>query len=515
MADKSGIKITELNSIGNAAASSDVLPIVDTSAASNVGETLKITTQELGTFILSNVAPTVGANLGNVSNVTIEGGSSGFVLSTDGNGVLSWVPPDSGATGPVGATGLEGPTGATGLTGATGETGPIGATGLAGLEGGTGATGPEGATGATGATGSTGIAGIVEGPTAPPDTDVLWLDTSVPGIDGVGATGATGPTGLTGSTGIGATGATGEIGATGLAGSPGGATGATGVIGPNGATGPRGATGLTGLTGATGPSGGPTGATGLTGSTGAIGSTGATGPLGPTGATGLTGSTGPEGPTGPTGSPGGATGATGDIGVTGATGPTGATGATGVGATGATGLTGATGIFNGNLTANLDGNDFSISNVNAMSVFDFGCSNLADLGSASNVRITGGNPIDVLVTLDGAGNLAWGTLVFETAPGNIGEIPFNNGPNPNSGGQNVFGATTSFTFDSANQEMSVNNANIGNLVVSGLSPVLWSTAPVSNTSTGIAGQAAYDAGGNFYICVTANTWAKFTGTTSW
>lgn len=45
--------------------------------------------------------------------------------------------------------------------------------------------------------------------------------------------------------------------------------------------------------------------------------------------------------------------------------------------------------------------------------------------------------------------------------------------------------------------------------------VVWTTAPVSNTSTGTAGQAAYDSGGNLYICVAANSWAKFAGTTSW
>jgi hypothetical protein len=45
--------------------------------------------------------------------------------------------------------------------------------------------------------------------------------------------------------------------------------------------------------------------------------------------------------------------------------------------------------------------------------------------------------------------------------------------------------------------------------------VSWVTAPVANTSPGTAGQAAYDVGGNLYICVTANTWSKFTGTTSW
>jgi hypothetical protein len=52
------------------------------------------------------------------------------------------------------------------------------------------------------------------------------------------------------------------------------------------------------------------------------------------------------------------------------------------------------------------------------------------------------------------------------------------------------------------------SAAFGNLVQ-------WTTAPVANTSTGTTGQAAYDAGGNLYICVSANNWAKFTGTTSW
>lgn len=45
--------------------------------------------------------------------------------------------------------------------------------------------------------------------------------------------------------------------------------------------------------------------------------------------------------------------------------------------------------------------------------------------------------------------------------------------------------------------------------------VTWTTAPLANTSAGTAGQAAYDSGGNLYVCVTTNTWAKFAGTTSW
>jgi cytoskeletal protein CcmA (bactofilin family) len=45
--------------------------------------------------------------------------------------------------------------------------------------------------------------------------------------------------------------------------------------------------------------------------------------------------------------------------------------------------------------------------------------------------------------------------------------------------------------------------------------VHWITAPVSNTSPGSPGQTSYDSGGNLYICVVANSWAKFSGTTSW
>ena len=45
--------------------------------------------------------------------------------------------------------------------------------------------------------------------------------------------------------------------------------------------------------------------------------------------------------------------------------------------------------------------------------------------------------------------------------------------------------------------------------------IIWTTAPVANTSAGTAGQAAYDSGGNLYVCVATNTWSKFSGTTSW
>jgi hypothetical protein len=65
------------------------------------------------------------------------------------------------------------------------------------------------------------------------------------------------------------------------------------------------------------------------------------------------------------------TGIVSGVGATGLTGATGAgaTGATGVaGVNGATGVTGATGSFSGNLTANIDGQGYSISNVAAVTV---------------------------------------------------------------------------------------------------------------------------------------------------
>jgi hypothetical protein len=46
-------------------------------------------------------------------------------------------------------------------------------------------------------------------------------------------------------------------------------------------------------------------------------------------------------------------------------------------------------------------------------------------------------------------------------------------------------------------------------------PISWTAAPVSNTSSGVQGQVAYDSGGNLFICVATNIWSKITGTISW
>lgn len=263
-----GVRITELNLIGsNQISQFDVLPIVDLEA----DETNKINVFQIGSFIMSNVAPNTGANLGNIANLRINGGDPGYVLSTiDGLGNLAWIPPDTGATGPVGATGIIGPTGSTGPIGATGiglgveqsDIPPVSPNSetlwydtvsgrlyvyytdldgsqwvdasppLSGATGLTGATGAQGSTGFVGPTGATGTGTVIQSATAPapPDANTLWYNT----VDGrlfvyytdndgsqwvdaapplTGATGAQGATGVQGATG--SEGATGLQGATG------------------------------------------------------------------------------------------------------------------------------------------------------------------------------------------------------------------------------------------------------------------------------------------------------------
>ena len=234
-----------------------------------------ISANTINISVNANFSSASNVTLGNVGNLHISGGSSGYVLSTDGANTLSWIAPSSGATGATGigatgATGTAGTNGSTGATGVIGNDGATGATGVIGNDGATGASGVNGATGATGVTGNDGATGA----------------TGTAGVDGAtGATGTAGSNGATGATGV--TGNDGATGATGVTGND-GATGATGTAGSNGATGATGATGTAGANGATGATGvtGNDGATGATGTSGTNGSTGATGTIGSTGATG-------------------------------------------------------------------------------------------------------------------------------------------------------------------------------------------------------------------------------------
>lgn len=82
----SGVKFTQLFNIGNGLAGNSVMAIVNIPG----DETMKVRVDQLGNYILANIAPNTNSNLGPIGNVTILGGSNGNVLATYGNGHLYW-----------------------------------------------------------------------------------------------------------------------------------------------------------------------------------------------------------------------------------------------------------------------------------------------------------------------------------------------------------------------------------------------------------------------------------------
>jgi len=96
MLRQDGVTITQLTNIAGNIAANSVLPIVDL----RTDDTQKTSVALLGNFILNNIAPNVTVNLGDVSNITINGGSDGFVLHTFGNGHLYWAVGDAFPGGP-------------------------------------------------------------------------------------------------------------------------------------------------------------------------------------------------------------------------------------------------------------------------------------------------------------------------------------------------------------------------------------------------------------------------------
>lgn len=105
--------------------------------------------------------------------------------------------------------------------------------------------------------------------------------------------------------------------------------------------------------------------------------------------------------------------------------------------------------------------------------------------------------------------------------GTFGQVQFNNNGSFSGmpgvswdGGNLALGAVSNvrITGGTAGQFLQTNGN--GHLTWNNV-PVTWSTVPTSNTDTGTAGQIAYDAGGNLYICVATNSWSKIAGTTSW
>lgn len=131
---------------------------------------------------------TVGGetNLGDIGNLSITGGSNGYVMTTDGAGTLSWTLGGGGANGASGISGFSGYSGQDGAAGASGTSGYSGVNGTEGISGASGYSGQNGASGVSGFSGLDGIAG----------------ESGVSGFSGLdGAEGASGISGFSGAPG--------------------------------------------------------------------------------------------------------------------------------------------------------------------------------------------------------------------------------------------------------------------------------------------------------------------------
>ena len=221
---------------------------------------------------------------------------------------------------------------------------------------------------------------------------------------------------------------------------------------------------------------GPVGATGPAGSAGATGPTGATGANGTNGATGATGTAGSNGATGATG----ANGTNGATGATGANGTNGATGATGT--AGSNGSTGATGSFSGNLTANINGAGYNISNVATIST----TGNITSGANVTAQNFVGNGAGLTNVTYSAAGNIVGSQANVSIVAGSY-YYTFDNTGNITlpAGGDLVFSGNTSLTSIS-NGNITIDPNGTGQLVVTAITPATFgNTLSVTGTVTSL------------------------------
>ena len=254
-----------------------------------------------GNVVTNTLVVLSTTNLGNVSNVTITGGSANQFLITDGLGNLSFG---------VGTMGAQGATGAQGAVGAQGVQGAVGAQGIAGAQGVQGSTGQAApwvlvTANTTAVSGQQLIANTqggsftiklpatpylgnvvvitdgydwsinnliierngstIEGTTSNVIVDVrgttvefVYDNVTWQVVSTIGPMGNTGPQGIQGTVGPqgfqGVAGAQGAVGAQGVQGAV-GAQGAQGTVGAQGAIGAQGVQGAVGAQGAQGPQG--------------------------------------------------------------------------------------------------------------------------------------------------------------------------------------------------------------------------------------------------------------------
>jgi hypothetical protein len=166
----------------------------------------------------------------------------------------------------------------------------------------------------------------------------------------------------------------------------------------------------------------------------------------------------------------------------------------------------------GLLTATRMDADYFVGNLQYS--YGYPLSNVVGIGNIASVNLSGSSS-----------NVLYGNGVFAPASGAGGSIIANVSSNvtiPTANG-NVYinandGTNYQWKFDSTGNLTLPGNTvaiNFANGLAAFSNLVQWTTAPVSNTSPGNAGEAAYDAGGNLYVCVAGNTWSKFTGTVNW
>jgi hypothetical protein len=160
---------------------------------------------------------------------------------------------------------------------------------------------------------------------------------------------------------------------------------------------------------------------------------------------------------------------------------------------------------------------------NSLGGFSAGIPPVTIVNAAGNIVTNVNTAGNVLANVVYATYYKWsnGVPFTGTPGGTASQIQFNN--------NGTFGGAAGVSWDGGNLALgAVSNVRLtggrageflqtaGNGVLAwNTPPVAWSTVPQSNTATGTAGQIAYDAGGNLYICVDANVWSKIAGTTSW
>ena len=124
--------------------------------------------------------------------------------------------------------------------------------------------------------------------------------------------------------------------------------------------------------------------------------------------------------------------------------------------------------------------------------------NLGDLG---NVHITGGNPLDVIATIDGNGALGWATIITNEAAGANTQVQYND--------DGILGGNPTFTFDEVLTLLTVNNftvsstANLGAVanvhITGGNANYVLTTDGAGNLSWGPGGGNSTPGGSNTQI----------------